>query len=76
MNLPQILFANLEGAHTFDADPKPRSLSQLSAPGSALLVYPEVGFDVLSLANNHALDAGPAAMLETRSRLRAQGVPS
>lgn len=31
-------------------------------------------FDVLSLGNNHALDFGPEAMLDTLSRLRAAGI--
>ena len=34
----------------------------------------EAGFDLLGLANNHALDAGPAGLAETRLRLRAAGL--
>ena len=36
--------------------------------------FARAGFDVLSMANNHIVDAGHAAMLENRARLRAQGV--
>ena len=34
----------------------------------------DAGVDVVSLANNHSLDYGPAAMAETITRLRAAGV--
>jgi len=34
----------------------------------------EAGFDLLGLANNHALDAGPAGLAESRLRLRAAGL--
>ena len=46
----------------------------ISGRARNLDVYSEVGFNVMSLANNHILDVGCAAMLENRSRLRAQGV--
>jgi hypothetical protein len=36
----------------------------------------QAGFDLLGLANNHALDAGPAGLVETRRRLAAAGLES
>ena len=46
-----------------------------------LLIPPEssetlrsAGFDLLSLANNHTLDAGVPGLLETSSRLKASGI--
>lgn len=33
------------------------------------------GFNILSLANNHALDFGPAGLTQTCSALRSQGIP-
>ncbi|MBX3080301.1 MAG: CapA family protein [Anaerolineae bacterium] len=33
-------------------------------------------FDLLTMGNNHALDFGPAAMLDTRERLNAAGIPT
>jgi poly-gamma-glutamate capsule biosynthesis protein CapA/YwtB (metallophosphatase superfamily) len=74
LDVPGVVFANLECAYTDFPRPVPSALAVLSAPANNLDVYAEVGFDVMSLANNHILDAGYAAMLETRSRLRAQGV--
>jgi poly-gamma-glutamate capsule biosynthesis protein CapA/YwtB (metallophosphatase superfamily) len=72
--VPDIVFANLEGAYTDDPRPVPNTPFVLSSPAHNLDVYAAAGFDVLSLANNHILDVGPEAMLETRSRLREQGV--
>lgn len=37
-------------------------------------VFTDCGFDVVSLASNHAMDWGPEAMLDTADLLRAQGM--
>ncbi len=71
---PDVLFGNLEGAYTDDPHPVPGVVGGGGAPARYLDAYPEAGFDVMSLANNHTLDVGYGAMLETRSRLRAGGV--
>ena len=47
---------------------------RLRAPLSAVATLREAGFDVLGLANNHALDFGPAALAETVSRLQETGI--
>jgi len=62
--------------------PAPRSLDKqsgetgilLHAPPSAVAKLDRAGFDVLGLANNHALDLGPAALAETISRLGEVGI--
>lgn len=46
----------------------------LCAPPSAVTALREAGFDVLGLANNHALDLSPAGLAETVSRLQAAGI--
>ncbi len=74
LDAPHILFGNLEGAYTDDPHPVPGVVGGGGAPASYLDVYAEVGFDVMSLANNHILDVGYDAMLATRSRLRDSGV--
>jgi poly-gamma-glutamate capsule biosynthesis protein CapA/YwtB (metallophosphatase superfamily) len=74
LDAPDILFANLEGVYTDDPRPLPTTISGAIAPAHNLDVYSKAGFNVMSLANNHILDAGYEAMLDTRSRLRAQGV--
>lgn len=37
-------------------------------------IFPECGFDVVSLASNHAMDWGPDAMLDTASLLASRGI--
>ena len=44
------------------------------APPQAAAALALAGFDVVSLANNHALDYGPEALLQALDLLRAQGV--
>ena len=51
-----------QGGDSFAADP---------AVGPALV---DAGFDVVSLANNHAGDFGPVALRQTVTRLRAAGL--
>lgn len=72
--VPDILFANLESAYTDDPHPIPSAPFAVWAPARSLDAYAPAGFDVMSLANNHTVDVGYDAMLETRSRLRAAGV--
>jgi poly-gamma-glutamate synthesis protein (capsule biosynthesis protein) len=75
LSVPDVLFANLEGAYTDNPRPVPGAFGALiSGPAHNLDVYADVGFNVMSLANNHILDVGYEAMQETRSRLRAGGI--
>src|SRR6266702_7626552 len=74
LRVPQILFGNLEGAYTDRPCPPLGVGVAVSPPAHNVDVYAEVGFNVLSMANNHILDGGCEAMLETRARLQAQGV--
>jgi poly-gamma-glutamate capsule biosynthesis protein CapA/YwtB (metallophosphatase superfamily) len=71
---PDILFANLEGAFSDTPDPPSVAGHRLIAGPHNLDAIVDAGFDVLSLANNHSMDAGAKAMLETSMRLRADGV--
>lgn len=74
LRTPQILFGNLEGVYTDKPRPTPSALSVFTAPSHNLNVFAESGFHVMSLANNHIIDAGYDVMLENRSRLRSGGV--
>jgi poly-gamma-glutamate capsule biosynthesis protein CapA/YwtB (metallophosphatase superfamily) len=74
LKAPDILFANLECAYTDDPRPLSGAPAVISSPARSLDAYFGHGFDVMSLANNHILDVGPDAMLETRQRLRANGI--
>jgi hypothetical protein len=60
---------NLEGAIS-DAPVPPNSV-WLHLPLDTPAMLTEAGFDLLGLANNHALDAGPAGLAETRRLLQA-----
>lgn len=48
--------------------------SPLSIPGEAALSLSEAGFGLLSLANNHALDAGPEGLAQTIDHLQVAGI--
>jgi poly-gamma-glutamate capsule biosynthesis protein CapA/YwtB (metallophosphatase superfamily) len=72
--VPDILFGNLEANFTDDAHPAPSVGIPVIPGGHNLDAFSRAGFNVLSMANNHIVDAGHAAMLENRARLRAQGV--
>lgn len=74
---PDVLFANLESPYSDEPQPAPTvQLVPLCPRTHNLDAYARAGFHVMSLANNHILDAGHAAMLETRQRLLGQGIAS
>ncbi|MCB9677254.1 MAG: CapA family protein [Alphaproteobacteria bacterium] len=68
-----IAFANLESPVAPDHD-KGVHGEVFNAPGSLVDGLAAVGFDVLSMANNHVWDQGADGMLETRDRVRAAGM--
>ncbi len=69
-----VLFGNLEAAYS-DSPAPPLGAGALALPRiHNLAAISEAGFDVVSMANNHIVDAGLDAMLDTRARLRSQGV--
>ncbi len=47
---------------------------RLRAPVAAAAKLRDAGFDLLGLANNHALDFGPAGLAETAARLQEAGI--
>lgn len=74
MATPDMLFGNLEGVYTDHPEPVPSAISPLSAARHNLTAYAPAGFDVMSMANNHAVDVGYRALLETRDQLRGDGI--
>jgi poly-gamma-glutamate synthesis protein (capsule biosynthesis protein) len=68
-----LAFANLECVIAEGGIPRPGPY-RLRAPPSAANLLSEAGFDVLGLANNHALDYGAASLAETVSRLQEAGI--
>ena len=70
-----IVTANLEG--TISSDPSAaRALGKNSyrflMPAESLEIYRDAGFNVLFVANNHAMDAGPSARSATPQKLSTQ----
>jgi Bacterial capsule synthesis protein PGA_cap len=72
--VPDVVFGNLEANFTDSPHPAPSAGIPVIPGAKNLDAFARAGFNVLSMANNHILDAGHAAMLENRARLRAQGV--
>jgi len=78
-----LALGNLECALAPDGSPlpaedsgenKPNRPYRLVAPASAAGVLASAGFDLLGLANNHALDRGLGGLAETASTLKAAGL--
>jgi poly-gamma-glutamate capsule biosynthesis protein CapA/YwtB (metallophosphatase superfamily) len=67
-----LTFANLESPLT--AAPQVSSGYDLRATPAAVAALHVAGFDVVSLANNHALDAGDVGLAETVATLGAAGI--
>lgn len=67
-----VAFANLESPLT--TAPQIAAGYDLRAPPQAATALRAGGFDVVSLANNHALDAGQAGLEETLAALQAAGI--
>jgi poly-gamma-glutamate synthesis protein (capsule biosynthesis protein) len=68
-----IAVANLETAVSDIGAPQAKGYTFRSPPG-AIDVLVGAGIDVAALANNHALDYGPEALLDTVARLSAAGI--
>lgn len=74
LDATDLLFANLEGPYTDNPVPAVSAPVQVTPGIKNLDVYARCGFDVVSMANNHIVDAGHEAMLDTERRLEEQGV--
>jgi len=51
-----------------------QKLLNIRAPASIALGVPVLGFDVLTIANNHAVDCGWEGLVDTREGLQAGGI--
>ena len=68
-----IVVGNMETVLTETGSPRDDKLCLRGAPAYARALA-DVGFDVLTLANNHCLDFGAAALAETRHHLQDAGI--
>lgn len=76
---PDLVLGNLEAvfgeaAHPADTLDPARPPYRLQAPVEAVELLQAAGFDLLGLANNHALDLGPAGLANTARHLQAAGI--
>jgi hypothetical protein len=67
-----LVVGNLEGVMAIE--PSTGILPGLHIPAGTAVSLAGAGFDILSLANNHALDAGPEGKAETVQYLRSAGI--
>ena len=75
LSAADVALANLENPISIRGAPADKSYT-FRAPPVAAEALALAGFDGVALANNHALDYGPAAIFETAALLTAQGVRS
>lgn len=74
LGVPQALFGNAECVYTDRPTLAPGAAVVAIAPARNATALGTAGFDVVSLANNHIVDAGHEGMRETDAALRAQGI--
>ena len=68
-----VTVGNLETSISNKGTPAAKGYIFRAPPGTAAALS-AAGFDVVSQANNHALDYGPAALADTRQLVEAQGI--
>jgi poly-gamma-glutamate synthesis protein (capsule biosynthesis protein) len=69
-----VVFANLEGVYAEDWHRAPSAGVPLVADPQFVPHLAQAGIGVVSLANNHSVDGGFDALVETRDRARAAGM--
>ncbi len=72
-----INFCNLESPASFLGSPYPNKLKNITfrANPANLFAIKDAGFNIISLANNHMADYGPAAIAETLDALQLLNLP-
>ena len=69
-----LCIVNLECCISERGVPAPHRTFRFRAPPAAVEALAHLGVDCVTLANNHALDFGPEALLDTFGHLRAAGI--
>jgi hypothetical protein len=69
-----IVAGNCEGAYSGQPSPAPSHKHMMVSPAERGSMLAQVGFDVLSLANNHMIDGGYSGLADTRGLLNGQGI--
>lgn len=73
LQAPDLSIGNLESALGTGGHPEKKGYT-FRAPPQAAVALEEAGFDILSLANNHAMDFGSQVLLEAIDELERQGI--
>jgi poly-gamma-glutamate capsule biosynthesis protein CapA/YwtB (metallophosphatase superfamily) len=76
LGAPDLAVANLESPLTLRPHLASRGPNALEAAPSSARVLRAAGFDAMSIANNHAGDAGPGTVPDTMRALAAAGIAS
>jgi len=74
MRAADTTMVNLECVVAEQGTPQPGVRFHFQAPPAAVDALQAAGVDLVSQANNHALDMGPAALAESLERLEAAGI--
>lgn len=74
LDVPDILFGNAECVLHDDPRLAPSAAVVAITPTSNVSAFGRAGFDVMSVANNHIVDAGHEGMQQTVDLLRDQGI--
>jgi hypothetical protein len=69
-----LFLLNLECCISARGEPWPGRVFHFRAPPWAAQILAQLGVDCVTLANNHALDFGPDALLDTLAHLDAAGI--
>ncbi|MBE5966000.1 MAG: CapA family protein [Lachnospiraceae bacterium] len=74
MNAADIMMLNNEFAYSTRGTKTPNKSYTFRANPSRVNILHEMGVDIVSLANNHALDYGPDALMDTFDTLEEAGI--
>ncbi|HET7524070.1 MAG TPA: CapA family protein [Acidimicrobiales bacterium] len=70
-----LVMVNLETAITDHGEPVPGKAFHFRSPALSFDALKAAGVDVVGMANNHALDYGPAGLSDTFDAMAASGMP-
>ncbi|MFL5911985.1 MAG: CapA family protein [Gaiellaceae bacterium] len=68
-----VVIANFEGVYADEWERAPSAIGPVVAPTGPPQLIVEAGFNVITLANNHSVDAGHSGLLGTRDAFREAG---
>lgn len=74
LKVPDLLMGNCECAYATEVEHSPGVTVPVTADPENILAMGRAGFDVLTLANNHALDAGHKGLFEMHRHLEEAGI--